>query len=102
MIRARWSLASQALLERGCVPLAMCRNQSWGPSPAAAYGNFAAVIPNMWRSDQSSFPEVRGLRALGTGSSLPALRAWGCHRAGREEERLLLSFGVVERRKDRK
>lgn len=56
----------------------------------------------MWRSDQSSFPEVRGLRALGAGSSLPALRAWGCHRAGRGEERLLLSFGVVERRKDRK
>lgn len=61
-----------------CVPFAVCRNRSRSPSPPAAYGNVAAVIPNTWRSDRSSFPRSGGC-------GLPALRAGGC--AGRAEGR---------------
>lgn len=68
--RARYSLLGVLEVSGMRVPFAVCRNRSRSPSPPAAYGNVAAVIPNTWRSDWSSFPRSGGcgLPAHGSGA----------------------------------
>lgn len=71
--RPRRGLGSEAPLGRGHVFLAVCGEGSKpGPSPSPAYGNFAAVIPDLCCSKCASFPQGRGSRGLGACGSLPA------------------------------
>ena len=69
--RARYSLLGVLEVSGMRVPFAVCRTRSRSPSPPAAYGNVAAVIPNTWRSDRSSFPRSGGC-------GLPARGVRGC------------------------